>query len=381
MSGLLALMVTPLSGPLQRFGSAAAAGLQVWAEHAADLPAPWRRVRLDLRDAHPDVAFAMREGLKARPHLVFGPYGSGPMLRALAATQRLIWNHGGASARIRWPAFPRAVNVLASAPTYFQGTLEAIRNHDAEARRVTIFHSGTGFGRDIARGAIAAAEELGFDPRAKEFKRGHARQAASSLPEADVLLVAGSFDDELESARVLLGREWRAVGFVGAGVDEVLAPLGSLREGLLGPAQWIATVDAEPDEGPNSEWFCERYRLAVGGHPPYPAAQAFAAGLLAARCLRESPENSPRRLVKSQLPESPPHVGASEDATQLSVARRLACRTLYGDFRLNPETGVQVGHRLITVQWQRGCRRAIWPPELAEATLEYPLRTARRVGY
>ena len=193
-------MVTPLSGPLQRFGSAAAAGLQVWAEHAADLPAPWRRVRLDLRDAHPDVAFAMREGLKARPHLVFGPYGSGPMLRALAATQRLIWNHGGASARIRWPAFPRAVNVLASAPTYFQGTLEAIRNHDAEARRVTIFHSGTGFGRDIARGAIAAAEELGFDPRAKEFKRGHARQAASSLPEADVLLVAGSFDDELESA-------------------------------------------------------------------------------------------------------------------------------------------------------------------------------------
>ena len=65
-----------------------------------------------------------------------------------------------------------------------------------------------------------------------------------------MLLVAGSFDDELESARVLLGRNWRAVGFVGAGVDEVLAPLGSSREGLLGPAQWIATVTTEPDEGP-----------------------------------------------------------------------------------------------------------------------------------
>ena len=323
----------------------------------------------------------MRQGLTARPHLVFGPYGSGPTLRALATTQRVVWNHGGASARIRWPAFPHAVNVLAPAPTYFQGTLEAIRGHDPEARRVTVFHSDTGFGRDIARGAIAAAQELGFEPQAKEFTRGHARRAASSLPEADVLLVAGSFDDELESARVLLGRDWRAVGFVGAGVDEVLAPLGSSREGLLGPAQWIATVTTEPDEGPNSEWFCERYRLAVGGHPPYPAAQAFAAGLLATRCLRESPQNSPRRPVESQLHESPLDVGASDDATQLAVARRLACRTLYGDFRLNPETGVQIGHRLITVQWQRGCRRAIWPPELAEATLEYPLRTAQRVGY
>ena len=180
MSGLLALMVTPLSGPLQRFGSAAAAGLRVWAEHAAELPAPWRRVHLDVRDAHPDVAFARRQGLTARPHFVFGPYGSGPTLRALATTQRIVWNHGGASARIRWPAFPHAENVLAPAPTYFQGTLEAIRGHDPEARRVTVFHSDTGFGRDIARGAIAAAQELGFDPQAKEFTRGHARRAASS---------------------------------------------------------------------------------------------------------------------------------------------------------------------------------------------------------
>jgi branched-chain amino acid transport system substrate-binding protein len=90
MSGLLALMVTPLSGPLQRFGSAAAGGLRVWAEHAAELPAPWRRVHLDVRDAHPDVAFARRQGLTARPHFVFGPYGSGSTLRALATTQLFI---------------------------------------------------------------------------------------------------------------------------------------------------------------------------------------------------------------------------------------------------------------------------------------------------
>ena len=380
MSELLALIVTPLSGPLARFGSAAAAGLRVWAEHAAELPAPWRHVRLELRDAHPDAAFAMRQGLTARPHLVFGPYGGGPALKALAAAERMVWNHGGASASIRWPAYPHAVNVLAPASTYFRGTLEAVRSFDPGAGRVAIFHTTTGFSRDVARGAATAARELDFDVRAKEFKPGDAARAAALLPEADVLLVAGSFDDELESARALLGRGWHAVGFVGAGVDEVFAPLGDAREGLLGPAQWIATATLEPDEGPNVEWFLDRYRLTVGGDPPYPAAQAFAAGLLAARCLRECWENDQGADVEPRRDASSVDVQALGDAAQLAVARRLACRTLYGDFRLDPVTGVQVGHRLVTVQWQGGRRRAIWPPDLAEASLEYPLQRTARLG-
>lgn len=381
MRKLLALLVTPLSGPLARFGNASAAGLGVWAEYAAELPTPWRRVRLEVRDTHPDAALAMRQGLAVRPHVVFGPYGSGPALQALAAAaERVLWNHGGASSSIRWPAFPRAVNVLAPAPTYLQGTLEAVRNSDPEANRVAIFHATTGFGRDVARGAAEAAQELGFTVSAKEFRRGEARRAAALLPEADVLLVAGSFEDELQSARTLLGRCWRAVAFVGAGVDEVLAPLGDVREGLLGPAQWIAAAAPEPDEGPSVEWFLNRYRLAAGGDPPYPAVQAFAAGLLAARCLREGRENAQAAHVEPQREGPPVDAQPLDDGTQLAAARRLVCRTLYGDFRLDPVTGVQAGHRVVTVQWQGGRRRAIWPPDLAEAALEYPLQRAARVG-
>ena len=113
-----------------------------------------------------------------------------------------------------------------------------------------------------------------------------------------------------------------------------------------------------PDEGPNVDWFVDRYRSAVGADPPYPAAQSFAAGVLAARCLRDAK--------------------SVDDAAQLAVARHLACRTLYGDFRLDPATGLQVGHRVVTVQWQQGRRRAIWPPELAEAALRYPLEGVER---
>ena len=352
MSELRALLVTPLSGPLARFGRAGAAALRLWAAEAADLPPPWRRVRLDLHDAYPDPAAAMRRGSASQPHLVFGPYGSHPSLQALAATERVVWNHGGASSTIRWPAFPRAVNVLAPASTYFRGTLEAVRSVDLEARQVVILHGKTGFGADVARGAAEDATRLHFEAALIGFSTGEAARTAAQLPDADVLLVAGGFDDELAAARALLGREWRAVGFVGAGVEEVLAPLGRARVGLLGPTQWVAAAAAESDEGPDVRWFLTRYRSAVGSDPPYPAAQAFAAGVLAARCLRDAE--------------------TVEDAAQLAAVRSLDCRTLYGNFRLDPVTGRQVGHEVLTVQWQGGARRIVWPPEHADRSLIYP---------
>ena len=36
--------------------------------------------------------------------------------------------------------------------------------------------------------------------------------------------------------------------------------------------------------------------------------------------------------------------------------------------------GRQSGHRVLTVQWQDGVRRVVWPPELATADLRHPAR-------
>ncbi len=135
-------------------------------------------------------------------------------------------------------------------------------------------HVRTGFGADVAEGAAEDAARLHFRATTIGFSSGGAVRTASGLPDADVLLVVGGFDDELAAAPALLGREWRAVGFVGAGVDEVLAPLGQAREGLLGPAQWVAAAASESDEGPDVQWFLTRYRSAVGNDPPYPATQS-----------------------------------------------------------------------------------------------------------
>ncbi len=360
MSKLRAALVTPLTGPLASFGRAAASGLTLWATQSANLPPPWTGVELEVRDTAKDPAAAMRAAIDTQPDVLFGPYGSSTMLAAARVANRVVWNHGGATSRLSWPAFPQVINVLSPASAYFDGVLQVVRATDSSAATVSIFYASTGFGRDVATGAVSAAAQLNFGVRTVSFEPGYVLESIPILPGSDVLLVAGNFADELAAAPVLLARSWKAAAFVGAGVEEVLAPLGDLREGLLGPAQWMASMALEPDEGPDSAWFVEKYKQIAGVDPPYPAAQAFAAGLLCARCLRES--------------------GSSEDTLQLATARQLVCTTLYGRFRIDPVSGLQVGHRVLIVQWQGGIRRVVWPPELAERPLVYPLKRNERSG-
>ncbi|HET7637499.1 MAG TPA: ABC transporter substrate-binding protein [Ktedonobacteraceae bacterium] len=353
MTSLRAALVTPLTGPLAPFGQACATGITLWAEHAALLPPPWTDVALDVRDTGSDVGASIRAALDTHPDVLFGPYGSSTMLAAARVTNRVVWNHSGATSRLSRPEFPQVINVLSPASTYFAGVLQAVRAFDPGAATVSLFHTTSGFGRDVATGAASTATNLKFKVQAIPFEPYHAASAASIVPYADILLVVGSFADELAVAPILLTRTWRAAAFVGAGVEEVLAPLGNQREGLLGPAQWIATAALEPDEGPSSDWFVTKYRDVAGVDPPYPAAQAFAAGLLCARCLRDS--------------------GRCEDTAQLAAARQLVCTTLYGAFRLDPLSGLQSGHQMLIVQWQQGVRRVVWPPEQTERPLLFPL--------
>ena len=130
------------------------------------------------------------------------------------------------------------INILSPASSYTDGILTPCAPPIFLGLSVSLLHGSTGFGEDVASGAARTARELGFEVRAVSFEPGRAAQAAATLPAADVLLVVGRFEDEVAAARVLLPGGWRAAAFAGAGVEEVLAPVADLREGLLGPAQW-----------------------------------------------------------------------------------------------------------------------------------------------
>ncbi len=315
------------------YGTAGAAALELWAEwHTRNHHEP---VELRFVDTHPDPVDAIRRAAEA--DIVFGPYGSSVARSVLGATSRTVFNHGGAAVE----GFANQVPLLGEATTYFQGPVQAIRRAGPELRTMAVVSGDSGFSTAVSRGAVEAARRHRFEV---------ARLPLGGDPvDAEVLVTVGAFAEELALARRLLPGDWRAVAMVGAGVDEVLAPLGDLREGLIGPAQWMATAAPDPTLGPTAAEFVACYRAKMGTEPAYPAAQAFAAGLIAGQC---------RQLT-----------GSTDDAALLAAVRSLDCVTLLGRFRLDPDTGHQVGHQILTVQWQEGRRQVVWPPELAETDI------------
>ena len=220
----------------------------------------------------------------------------------------------------------------------------ALDDRELAGTAAVLLHSRSGFGREVAGGAMRAADDIGLAVTAIPFDPGDGDGAARSVQgqHADVLLVAGGFDDELAIAARLLHRRWRAAAFVAAGVDEVLAPVAERLTGVYGPCQWLPDAAPESEDGPNSRWFTTAYLQAAGSPPPYPAAAAFAAGVLWQRCTRDA--------------------GNTEPEAVQAAAERLTTTTLFGAFRLDPVTGLQEGHRVGVVQWRGGRRQIITPP-------------------
>jgi ABC-type branched-subunit amino acid transport system substrate-binding protein len=213
---LRAALVTPLSGPLARYGRSGATALRLWAAQAG--------VDLAIADAHPSPAAAVASvAVGYRIDVLFGPYGAGPAVATARAAPTVLWNHGGASARLVRQEFPQVVNVPAPAATYLAAVIRALDAAELAGAEAVLLHSRTGFGREVAGGALGGAGDIGLAVTAIPFDPGDGDGAARAVQgrRADVLLVAGGFDDELAVAARLLRRRWRAVAMVAAGVDEV----------------------------------------------------------------------------------------------------------------------------------------------------------------
>jgi ABC-type branched-subunit amino acid transport system substrate-binding protein len=302
-------------------------------------------VDLAIADAYPSAAAAIASVAgRHRVDVLFGPYGAGAAVAAARAAPTVLWNHGGASSRLVRQAFPHVVNVPAPAATYLAAVIRAVDPAELAGAEAVLLHSRTGFGREVAGGTLGAARDVGLVVAAIPFDAGDGDGAAQSVQgrRADVLLVAGGFDDELAIAASLLRRRWRVAAFVAAGVDEILAPVADRLTGVYGPCQWLPDAALQPEDGADSRWFTSAYLQAAGSSPPYPAAAAFAAGVLWQRCTRDAADTAP-------------------EAVQ-AAAQRLVTTTLFGGFRLDPVTGLQKGHRVGVVQWQHGRRQIVAPP-------------------
>jgi ABC-type branched-subunit amino acid transport system substrate-binding protein len=286
----------PLSGRYAVQGAQLRAGLELWARHSG--------ARLILEDDQSDPLRAahLHGELVRRCRIVLGPYGS-DSTRAVAGGAALVWNHGGAADDVQ------RLSSVVSVPSPASKYLVALARGLAKLRpgvRVAVF---------VASGRFAAFAREGLEREAP----GLGLKLVATPAETDAVLLCGPYQWELEMFRRLGPRP--LLGGVSPGLAAFPDLLGGEPDGFLAPVQWHPDLEPAVDLGP------ERVEL----DDPV-AAQAYAAALVATRCLERKPD------------------------APLAAARSLQATTFFGRFQLDPASGLQRGHRLAVIRWQHGQR-------------------------
>ena len=411
-----------LSGQFQTQGRQALAGIRAWAEDAnraggltvADRPGPLPVSVVCYDDA--SLADGTRRAtrrliLDDRVDLLFGPYSSGLAQAAAAVAaehNRLLWNHGGASDNIQRTGPGRVVDILTPAGEYLAALPDLVRAAAPGARTFAIVRCAVGaFPRQVSDGMARRAVALGFEqtlhhefpPDTTDFS--HVLDAVAQV-KPDLLLAVGRIRHDLAFARQLARRRTAGatagelgvrgtLGILGA-VAVVAAPIRQFRDalgddaaGFIGPSQWEPGDDlndelnSDPRKGreergnggdgasPVAALYgpaaaqvmasLQRASQAAGDLTgdlavDYPMVQAYAAGLVTQRCVAAA-----RTL---------------DDTALWEAAAGLDFTTFYGRFRIDPDSGRQVGRSGVIIQWQQGRKAIIWPPEQRRAGLVYP---------
>ena len=354
-SPLRAEQVLVIAGPISltgRYavqGRLAAAGLEQAvqdARHAGPTP---QLVLLDDRSTREGVRHAL--DAVASADLVVSPYGSdlvGEAARWAGERGRVLWNHGASADDIQ--RLPAVVSVASPASSYLAAALAAAAPKLHGGARVLLAVGRGAFGRAVAAGALDEAARLGMTVVGVVSHR-----EVPDEPDADVLLAAGSFADDVTLVRRFHHPPPVLVAVAG-GLGNFAEAAGQRAEGVIAPSQWEEGLRTHRDHGPPAAEVVRALRArllprlragAALGHVDYPAAQAYASVLVALRCVQDAG-------------------AAVDDERLLAAARRLRCTTFFGRFGLAPD-GRQQDHEIVVVQWHDGTKRVVWPPHAAQA--------------
>ena len=369
-----------LSGQFRVQGRQALAGLQAWAADVNQAggvslgnTGPMVQVSVIHHDdsSRPDRAKLATQQLIShdKVDLLFGPY-SGVLSRAAAevaeSAQRVTWNQGGATDDIYQQGYRWVVGVLTPASQYLTGLLPLIRDADSKATSVGLLRAGTGaFTRVITQEVHRQADLLGFQvsylrehPASLDDFSGIVEEIRETGP--DVLVAVGRIRNDLDFARALARRPiaLRAVAVVAAPIQQFRDALGDDVDGFIGPSQWEPAGKYPHDYGPSARQVLDSLAKQRQGPVDYPMAQAYAAGLVAQRCLERA--------------------GSLDDGALRQAAADLDFSTFYGRFKIDPATGRQMGRSTLLVQWQQGRKVILWPPEQRQGSLVHPWPGWRR---
>jgi branched-chain amino acid transport system substrate-binding protein len=311
-----------------------------------------------------------------RVNVVFAPYSSGLTLRGAPVTEShdmLYMDHGGANNKIFRQGFRYVVQTIGPASSYHQGTLDMIDEIDPQAKKVALAYEDSEFAKMVMEGAEEHAKSLGFDI---VFQRTYPKGVTDLTPllsalkasDPDFILGGGHFEDGQLFNRQMadLGIDVKAVSLIAAAtLPAFYEALTSMAEGVMGPSHWeygVTYSEAAAKKkgvrwiGPSQDEFGSLFKKAAGKDmiPDYHAAEA-GAQVLAYVLAVEKAESLESAQVRKALGD-------------------LTFMSFYGGWDVD-DSGMQVGHTMVDVQWQDGERVIIWPETAQTGPVAYPIPT------
>jgi len=307
---------------------------------------------------------------------VMAPYSSGLTLRGapVAESRKMLYmDHGGANNKIFWQGFRYIVQSIGPASRYHQGTLDMIKAIDPRAKRVALAYEDSEFAGMVMSGAEDYAMKLGFKI---VFKRTYPKGVTDLTPllsalkasKPDFVIGGGHFEDGQLFNRQMadLDIDTNALSLIAAAtLPAFYKALTSMAEGVAGPSHWEYGVTYSQEKakrnglqwiGPSQDEFVSLFKKALGKDiiPDYHAAEAGAAVLSYVLAVEKA---------------------NSVDTTKVRKALGdLKFMSFYGGWDVD-DTGLQVGHSMVDVQWQGGKRIIVWPPAAQTGRFAYPMPT------
>jgi branched-chain amino acid transport system substrate-binding protein len=309
-------------------------------------------------------------------HFTFAPYSSGLTLAGAPIAEKysmIYMDHGGASNKIFNQGFQYIVQTIGPASNYHRGTLTMVQRKFPDVKKVALVYEDSEFARAVMEGSEAHAKRLGFDVI---FKRTYPKGVTDLTPllsamkaaNPDIVIGGGHFEDGQLFNRQLadLDINPKALSLIAAAtLPAFYEALTTMAEGVMGPSHWEIGVTYSEEAakkanqewiGPNQDEFVKLFKESLGKDiiPDYHAAEAGAAVLALVKAIEKT--NS-----------------LNSDIVRRALGQ-LQFNSFYGGWAID-ETGLQVGHDMVDVQWQDGKRVIVYPESAQTGEFVFPMPT------
>ncbi len=300
---------------------------------------------------------------------LIAPYSSSLTLAAVPIAEqyhKVILSHGGASDTIFEKGYKYIVQVLSPASYYMKPAIEFLKSTGDKDIKIAFIYEDAAFAKAVMSAAKKYAEEAGlkivfeqtYPKGTTDFGQIIEKAKATG---ANVLLGGGHFQDGLQLVKQAHDLGWN-LKFISILVAPTLPDFykqlsPTIAEGVTAPAQWEVGVKYSPEVakklgiewyGPTNEEYAHQLYVSKCGEPPdYHAAEASAAILYLVKAIEKA--------------------NSLDNDKVRQAFNGLKLMTFFGPLWIDPDTGKQVGHPMILIQWQNGKKEIIWPPEAATA--------------